>query len=178
MPLGLTASEASPSQIQDGPVAPGAAPGFPDPSIIAQMANAFFHLAPNQSVTPTADPGVPVLPPSPAMVPAPNVVTSVAPHTPANPLVGPPDLPPTTIPSIVPTPNLVAPQAPSLSALPPGYGEPPLPRRLGWIRRPAGDRPMTRRPGLARRRNSCLPPIATIRSTPPGRPPARTAPIS
>ena len=127
MPLGLTASEASTSSIQDGPLAPGAAPGFPDPSIIAQMANAFFRLAPNQTLTPTADPGIPVLPPSPAIAPAPNVVTSVAPYTPANPMVGPPDLPPTTIPSIVPTPNLVAPQAPSLSTFPPGYGEPPLP---------------------------------------------------
>jgi cysteine desulfurase/selenocysteine lyase len=126
MPLGLTASEISPSQIQDGSVAPGAAPGFPDPSVIAQMANAFFRLAPNQSLTPTADPGVPIAPPSPAIAPAPNVVTSVAPLTPANPLVGPPDLPPTTIPSIAPTPNLVAPQAPSLSSLPPGYA-PPLP---------------------------------------------------
>jgi cysteine desulfurase/selenocysteine lyase len=126
MPLGLTASEASTSQIQDGAVAPGAAPGFPDPSIIARMANAFFHLAPNQSLTPTADPGVPLAPPSPAFAPAPNVVTSVAPYTPANPMVGPPDLPPTTIPSIAPTPNLVAPQAPSPSSLPPGFS-PPLP---------------------------------------------------
>ena len=127
MPLGLTASEASTSPIQDGPVAPGAAPGFPDPSIIAQMANAFFQLAPNQSLTPTGDPGVPIAPPSPAFAPAPNVFTSVAPHTPANPMVGPPDLPPTTIPSIAPTPNLVAPQAPSLSSLPPTYAAPPLP---------------------------------------------------
>ncbi|WP_374546089.1 family 2A encapsulin nanocompartment cargo protein cysteine desulfurase [Rhodoblastus sp.] len=127
MPLGLTASEASTSQIQDGPLAPGAAPGAPDPSIIAQMANALFHLTPTQTFAPNVDPGVPVLPPSPAVAPAPNVVTSVAPYTPANPLVGPPDLPPTTIPSIVPTPNIVAPQAPNLSSVAPGYGEPPLP---------------------------------------------------
>jgi cysteine desulfurase / selenocysteine lyase len=127
MPLGLTASELSASPIQDGPVAPGAAPGAPDPSIIAQMANALFHLTPTQTFLPTVDPGVPVAPPSPAFAPAPNVVTSVAPYTPANPMVGPPDLPPTTIPSIVPTPNIVAPQAPSLSGLAPGYGEPPLP---------------------------------------------------
>ena len=124
MSLGLTASEVSPSPIEDGPAAPGAARGFLDPSIIAQLANAFFHLAPNQSVTPTGDPGVPVFPPSPAFAPAPNVVTSVAPYTPANPMVGPPDLPPTTIPSIAPTPNLIAPQAPSPSSLPPGYAAP------------------------------------------------------
>jgi cysteine desulfurase/selenocysteine lyase len=126
MPFGLTASEASPSQIQDGPVAPGSAPGAPDPSVIARMANAFFQMTPNQT-TPGGDPGLPVFPPSPAMIPAPNLVTSVAPFTPANPLVGPPDLPPSTIPSLVPTPNLTAPHAPSVSTMPPGYGEPPMP---------------------------------------------------
>ena len=124
MPLGLTASDLSPGELPEA--APGAAPGWPDPQVISRMANAFFQLAPNQA-SPTADPGVPILPPSPAMMPAPNVVTTAAPYTPANPMVGPPDLPPSTIPSIVPTPNISAPQAPSVSSLPTGFGEPPLP---------------------------------------------------
>jgi cysteine desulfurase/selenocysteine lyase len=121
MPLGLSASEVSP-----GDTAPSVHSGVPDPSMIARMANAFFQMTPNQTAV-GADPGVPVAPPSPAFFPAPNVVTTAAPFAPANPLVGPPDLPPSTIPSIVPTPNLTAPHAPSQSALPPGYGEPPLP---------------------------------------------------
>ncbi len=123
MPSGLSASELS-TEAPDS--APGAHSGFPDPAVIARMANAFFQMAPSQTAV-GADPGVPLAPPSPAFFPAPNVVTTAAPYTPANPLVGPPDLPPSTIPSIVPTPNLTLPHAPSLSALPPGYGEPPLP---------------------------------------------------
>ena len=124
MPFGLTASELSPGDAPE--TAPGVHSGFPDPSVIARMANALFQMTPSQTAV-GADPGVPVAPPSPAMFPAPNVVTSVAPFTPANPMVGPPDLPPSTIPSVVPTPNLTAPHAPSLSALPAGYGDPPLP---------------------------------------------------
>ncbi len=124
MPLGLTASELSPTDAPE--TAPGVHSGFPDPSVIARMANAFFQMTPNQNGV-GADPGVPVAPPSPAMIPAPNLVTSVAPFTPANPMVGPPDLPPSTIPSVVPTPNLTAPHAPTLSALPPGFGQPPMP---------------------------------------------------
>jgi cysteine desulfurase/selenocysteine lyase len=127
MPIGLSASEISPDQIQDRPVAPGEAPGFPDTSIIARMANAFFHATPNQTALATADPGLPLIPPTPAYLPAPNVVTSAALVTPANPLVGPPDLPPSTIASIAPTPNLVSPPAPRLSAFPPGLGDPPTP---------------------------------------------------
>ncbi|MCW2283440.1 cysteine desulfurase/selenocysteine lyase [Rhodoblastus acidophilus] len=119
MPLGLSASELSPGDAPDSP-----ASGFPDPALIARMANAFFQAPPTPA---GADPGVPVAPPSPSMIPAPDLATSVAPFTPANPLVGPPDLPPSTIPSIVPTPNLTLPHAPSFSALPGGYGEPPLP---------------------------------------------------
>jgi len=123
MPLGLSASEFS----GDAPDTPSQ--GLPDPALIARMANAFFQMAPNQ--TPPAgagaDPGAPLAPPSPSVIPAPNLATSVAPFTPANPLVGPPDLPPSTIPSIAPTPNLTLPHAPSVSALPSGYGEPPLP---------------------------------------------------
>jgi len=124
MPLGLSASEVSPGSAPE--TAPGVQSGVPDPALIARMANAFFQLAPNQTAV-GADPGVPLAPPSPAFFPAPNVVTTAAPYAPANPLVGPPDLPPSTIPSVVPTPNITAPHAPSLSALPPGYGEPPLP---------------------------------------------------
>jgi cysteine desulfurase/selenocysteine lyase len=124
MPLGLSASEFTPGDAPE--TAPGVHAGFPDPALIARMANAFFQMTPNQTAV-GADPGVPLAPPSPSMIPAPNLATSVAPFTPANPLVGPPDLPPSTIPSIVPTPNITAPHAPSQQTLPPGYGEPPLP---------------------------------------------------
>ena len=124
MPIGLNASEAPATAPQPGA---SSAPSFPDPSVIAQMANFFFGQPPHGAVPSLADPGIPVAPPSPAFFPAPNVATSVAPHLPANPLVGPPDLPPSTIPSIAPTPNLTAPQAPNLSAPPSGFGEPPMP---------------------------------------------------
>ena len=122
MPNGLTAPE-----LPNGS-APGAAPSWPDPALIARMANALFQAPVHPVAAPgTADPGIPVVPPSPAFFPAPNVVTTAAPHVPANPNVGPPDLPPSTIPSIAPTPNLTAPQAPSLSSLPTGFGDLPLP---------------------------------------------------
>ncbi|MGO9432099.1 family 2A encapsulin nanocompartment cargo protein cysteine desulfurase [Rhodoblastus sp.] len=122
MPIGLTASEASPAAPQAG-----ATPAWPDPSVIAQMANAFFQQPSHGTVPSAADPGIPLAPPSPAFFPAPNVVTTIAPYAPANPLVGPPDLPPSTIPSVVPTPNITAPHAPNFSSLPTGYGEPPMP---------------------------------------------------
>ena len=126
MPLGLYASEFSPGDAPDLP-----SHAFPDPALIARMANALFQMPPNQTAVGAdpgvQDPGVPLAPPSPSMIPAPNLATSVAPFMPANPLVGPPDLPPSTIPSVVPTPNLTLPHAPSVSAIPGGYGEPPLP---------------------------------------------------
>jgi cysteine desulfurase / selenocysteine lyase len=118
MPIGLTAPE--PSNV--APQA-GATPSWPDVSMIAQMANAFFMASPSQS----GDPGIPVAPPSPAFFPAPNVVTTAAPVVPANPMVGPPDLPPSTIPAVAPSPNLTAPQTPSLSDLHTGIGDPPMP---------------------------------------------------
>jgi cysteine desulfurase/selenocysteine lyase len=118
MPIGLTAPESSNVAPQ-----PGATPSWPDVSLIAQMANAFFTASPAQS----ADPGIPVAPPNPAFVPAPNVVTTAAPLIPANPNIGPPDLPPSTIPAVVPTPNLTAPQTPALSNFHTGLGDPPMP---------------------------------------------------
>ncbi|PPQ31642.1 segregation protein B, partial [Rhodoblastus sphagnicola] len=132
MPLGLSASE-----LPAGDEPASGAPGFPDPALIARMANALFQSAPNQTAV-GSDPGVPVAPPSPSMIPAPNPTTSVAPFTPANPLVGPPDLPPSTIPSVVPTPNLTLPHAPSFSALPVGLGAPPLPGASAGGVGPAG----------------------------------------
>jgi len=119
MPLGLSASEVPSGEAPDSP-----SQAFPDPALIARMANALFQATPNPA---SDEPGVPVAPPSPLMIPAPNFMTVIAPFTPANPLVGPPDLPPSTIPSIAPTPNLTLPHAPSLSSAPAGYGEPPLP---------------------------------------------------
>ena len=104
-----------------------AAPSWPDPAMIARLANAFFQAAPNQPVSAPGEQGVPIAPPSPAIAPAPTVTTSAAPYAPANPLVGPPDLPPSTIPSVVPTPNISAPQAPSFSTAPVGLGAPPQP---------------------------------------------------
>ncbi|MBB4196691.1 hypothetical protein GGD83_000468, partial [Rhodoblastus sphagnicola] len=80
MPLGLSASE-----LPAGDEPASGAPGFPDPALIARMANALFQSAPNQTAV-GSDPGVPVAPPSPSMIPAPNPTTSVAPFTPANPL--------------------------------------------------------------------------------------------
>src|SRR5271166_4748652 len=133
MPIGLTASEASPAAPQGG-----ATPTWPDPSVIAQMANALFQQPPHGTLPSQADPGVPLAPPSPAFFPAPNVVTTVAPYAPANPLVGPPDLPPSTIPSLAPTPNFTAPHAPNFSSLPPGYGEPPMPGASPGSVGPAG----------------------------------------
>ncbi len=131
MPIGLTAPEPTipPHQAGSAPQA-GATPesvpaptsAWPDTSIIAQMANAYFQAAPN-----SGDPGIPVAPPNPTFFPAPNGVTAAAPYFPANPGFGPPDLPPSTIPAAVPTPNLTAPQTPALSALHPGVGDPPMP---------------------------------------------------
>ena len=126
MPLGLSASELPAGDAPAASPQSGSPAGFPDPALIARMANALFQMAPSQTAV-GADPGVPLAPPSPSMIPSPNLVTSVAPFTPANPLVGPPDLPPSTIPSIVPTPNITAPHAPSFSALPRAFGEPPVP---------------------------------------------------
>lgn len=96
----------------------GQAPSWPDSSVIAQLANAFFSAQPTHgSLDPvmaqSTPPGPPVTSPSLPDVPAPSVVTSVAPFTPARPPFGPPDLPPTTIPSVVPTPNIPAPAAPT-----------------------------------------------------------------
>ena len=101
---------------------PAPTSAWPDTSIIAQIANAYFQAAPN-----SGDPGIPVAPPNPTFFPAPNGVTAAAPYFPANPGFGPPDLPPSTIPAAVPTPNLTAPQTPALSALHPGVGDPPMP---------------------------------------------------
>jgi cysteine desulfurase/selenocysteine lyase len=98
------------------------APAFPDPSVIAQFANAFFQAPPNQSPAPLS-PGVPVAPQSLPEIPAPSIITTAAPFTPARPPVGAPDLPPTTIPSVVPTPNISAPAPPTgLQPAVPPYG--------------------------------------------------------
>ncbi|WP_448950165.1 family 2A encapsulin nanocompartment cargo protein cysteine desulfurase [Labrys neptuniae] len=80
-------------------------PTWPDPAVLADLANALFQAPPSQGTVPLA-PTVPAVPPSPTLAPAPSVTTSVAPHVPARPPVGPPDLPPVTIPSIVPTPSI------------------------------------------------------------------------
>ncbi|WP_159730831.1 family 2A encapsulin nanocompartment cargo protein cysteine desulfurase [Methylosinus sp. Ce-a6] len=101
------------------------APAFPDPAMIARLANAFFQASPNRSpatlspdapvappALPEAPPALPEAPPALPEAPAPSVATSVAPLAPARPPMGPPDVPPTTIPSIAPTPNLSAPSAP------------------------------------------------------------------
>jgi cysteine desulfurase / selenocysteine lyase len=89
------------------------APSWPDPAIVAEIANSFFHASPHGPVSTPESPGAPIAPPSPTIMPAPSVVTSVAPHAPAAPPFGTPDLP-TTIASVVPTPNISAPTAPSL----------------------------------------------------------------
>jgi cysteine desulfurase/selenocysteine lyase len=86
------------------------APSWPDPIVIAEIANAFFRGSPYGSTA--ESPGTPVVPPSPAMVPMPNTAMTVAPFAPAASPFGTPDLP-TTIPSVVPTPNIAAPPAPS-----------------------------------------------------------------
>jgi cysteine desulfurase/selenocysteine lyase len=90
------------------------APSWPDPALIAELANSFFHSSPHGPDSTRESPGTPIAPPSPAMIPAPSVVTSVAPYAPAASPFGTPDLP-TTIASVVPTPNISAPTAPSLS---------------------------------------------------------------
>lgn len=103
---------------------------WPDPSVIAQLANALFQAPPNQPVAVPASPGIPLAPPSPAFAPAPSVVTSVAPYAPAQAPYGVPDVPPTTIPSVVPTPNVSAPPAPTqrdFALLPPGMTDVPQP---------------------------------------------------
>ncbi|MBY6242232.1 family 2A encapsulin nanocompartment cargo protein cysteine desulfurase [Methylosinus sp. Sm6] len=98
------------------------APAFPDPAMIARIANAFFQASPDEQPT-TLSPGAPIVPPMLPEAPAPSVVTSVAPLAPARPPLGPPDLPPTTIPSMAPTPNLSAPSAPiGLQPAVPPYG--------------------------------------------------------
>src|SRR5205823_2825464 len=79
---------------------------WPDPAVIARMANAYFQSPPHQPFSAPPSPGVPVAPPSPANVPAPSIMTTLAPYAPASPGFGPPSLPPTTIPSYVPTPNV------------------------------------------------------------------------
>lgn len=80
-------------------------PTWPDPAVLADLANALFQAPPSQGTVPLA-PTVPAVPPSPTLAPAPSITTSVAPQAPARPPVGPPDLPPVTIPSIVPTPSI------------------------------------------------------------------------
>ncbi|MFT4130162.1 family 2A encapsulin nanocompartment cargo protein cysteine desulfurase [Labrys sp. (in: a-proteobacteria)] len=80
-------------------------PSWPDPTVLADLANALFQAPPGQGTVPLA-PTVPAVPPSPTLAPAPSITTSVAPQMPARPPVGPPDLPPVTIPSIVPTPTI------------------------------------------------------------------------
>jgi len=100
---------------------------WPDPNVIARMANAFFQSPPNQPISSPSSPGVLVAPPSPAMVPAPSVVTTVAPFAPASPGMGPPNVPPTTIPSYVPTPNISVPLISHPPAGPLGLSDLPQP---------------------------------------------------
>ncbi|HEY0329605.1 MAG TPA: family 2A encapsulin nanocompartment cargo protein cysteine desulfurase [Rhodopseudomonas sp.] len=106
---------------------------WPDPTVIARLANALFQAPPNQPPLNQAPPnqaaplgaqGIPVALHTPIYAPAPSVTTSAAPLVPGNPSAGPPDLPPTTIPSVVPTPSVTAPQPPTLAALPPGADVP------------------------------------------------------
>lgn len=89
------------------------APSAPDPNLIAQLANYFFHAPPDGAIPTQDSPGIPLVPPNPTMAPAPSVVTTAAPLIPARVPFGPPDLPPTTIASIVPTPNISAPTTPA-----------------------------------------------------------------
>ena len=86
------------------------APSWPDPTFIAEIANAFFRGSPHAPASDSL--GTPVAPPSPAMVPTPSPAMTIAPIAPAASPFGTPDLP-TTIPSVVPTPNISAPPAPS-----------------------------------------------------------------
>src|SRR5882757_5374974 len=92
---------------------PPSGPSWPDPGVIAQLANALFQASPNASPGLALAPTLPASPPSPTIVPAPSVVTTVAPLAPAQPPVGPPDVPPVTIPSVVPTPTIPPPTAPA-----------------------------------------------------------------
>ncbi|ABD89172.1 family 2A encapsulin nanocompartment cargo protein cysteine desulfurase [Rhodopseudomonas palustris] len=102
---------------------------WPDPTVIARLANALFQAPPNQAPpsstgAPLGAQSIPLAPQTPITTPAPTVTTSAAPWVPGNPSAGPPDLPPTTIPSVVPTPSVTAPQPPSQSSLPPGLEVP------------------------------------------------------
>ncbi|HXY57217.1 MAG TPA: family 2A encapsulin nanocompartment cargo protein cysteine desulfurase [Methylocystis sp.] len=106
------------------------APGPFDPQMIAQMANAFFQLQPQQAPPAPIAPGVPIAAPLAPEIPGPSVVTTVAPYAPARLSYGPPDVPPTSIPSVVPTPNVAAPAAPTNAqpgARPLGLPDPPQP---------------------------------------------------
>jgi cysteine desulfurase/selenocysteine lyase len=103
------------------------APSWPDPAIIAEIANGFFRASPQRPGPSPQSPGMPIVPPTPALMPAPSVVTTIAPLAPAASPLGTPDLP-TTIPSVVPTPNISAPPAPSRDQhLVPGLPDAPQP---------------------------------------------------
>ncbi len=102
-----------------------AAPGWPDPGVLRQLANAFFQSAPDAAPHVVT---LPSSPPSPGNIPGASAVTTVAPHIPVQPPVGPPDVPPVTIPSAVPTPNIPASVAPAAVAVP---GSPGLPQPGG-----------------------------------------------
>ena len=106
---------------------PSSAPAWPDPAMIARLANGFFQSPPNQPVSSPPSPGFPVAPPSPAMMPAPSVGTTIAPFAPAAPGMGPPSIPPTTIPSYVPTPNISVPLISQPPAGPLGASDLPQP---------------------------------------------------
>lgn len=106
------------------------APSWPDPNVIAQLANVFFQMAPSQSAPAPISPGIPIAPPPLTEAPAPSIMASVAPFAPARPPMGPPDLPPMTIPSFVPTPNISVPGPPTISqpaVIPYGLSDIPQP---------------------------------------------------
>ncbi|WP_018390414.1 family 2A encapsulin nanocompartment cargo protein cysteine desulfurase [Ancylobacter sp. FA202] len=106
----------------------GAAPGWPDAGLIQQIANALFHVAPDQAATAPHVVPLPSSPPNPGQLPGTSVLTTAAPHIPVQPPVGLPELPPVTIPSVVPTPSIPAPSAPTAVAVP---GTPGLPQPGG-----------------------------------------------
>jgi cysteine desulfurase/selenocysteine lyase len=100
------------------------APSWPDPALIAEIANGFFKTSSHAPILPPESPGVPVAPPNPALAPKLSTVTAIAPVAPAASPFGTPDFP-TTIPSITPTPNISAPPAPPRYAAP---GVPDVPQ--------------------------------------------------
>ncbi|MFG1378650.1 family 2A encapsulin nanocompartment cargo protein cysteine desulfurase [Xanthobacter autotrophicus] len=118
-----------PSGASPNTPAPAASvPGWPDPQVLQQMANAFFQASPDQTSGAPHVVTLPSSPPNPGHAPGVSTTTALAPHLPAPPPAAAPDVPPVTIPSVVPTPNIPAPNTPTAIAIP---GVPSVPQPGG-----------------------------------------------